>query len=187
LHAANYRATENGKSMIKLSGERRDHKTKNKNDYQRKRADPGRWLYQSLCVQMSKTMYREARDSKTLLQHTDFKNNDDMRNHFESQFIEGMNHENYGKGVDRWNIGHRIARAMYDKSNPEDTKRCWRKSNLFPQWEAENKRDQAKLPLDEVLLQIRDCWPSHWNDKLPSKEERVRYNEIARIGKTGQG
>lgn len=61
--------------------------------------------------------------------------------HMESLFTEGMTRDNYGRGPDKWNIGHRIAVCRFSYTSYDDPqfKICWGLDNLFPQWEVDNK------------------------------------------------
>jgi len=68
---------------------------------------------------------------------------DQLKQHLEKQFIQGMSWENYGK----WHIDHRIPVAVFNFEKPEDIdfKRCWKLRNLRPLWALENSRKQDKL------------------------------------------
>jgi len=95
-----------------------------------------------------------------------FKTNAEVAAHFESTFEPWMSHENYGayhSGDDynvKWNIGHRIPKAAYDHSNPEDVKRCWSRANLFAQCARENAESQDKAPIE--VNQLKSVWPTGW-------------------------
>ncbi len=66
----------------------------------------------------------------------------DLINHLESQFREGMAWENYGKGG--WHIDHKFPVSWWKFRTPEDEdfKRCWALKNLQPLWEKENLSKQ---------------------------------------------
>jgi hypothetical protein len=166
-----YYQTDKGKATTKRSND-------DPRRYTRCRSNPSKWLWHNLAIKIGKTLVRENRDSKTVMSFTDFQGRDDMRAHFENQFdtANGMSWENYGKGEAKWNIGHRIAKAMYDKSSAEDTRRCWTRDNLFPQWETENMALSVKLPDIVGLIQLVPSWPVAWKNTLP-RGDRVRELE----------
>ena len=146
-------------------------KARNARQYAKRRNDPIRWLWEKLFKKMNEMMTNPDRESGTVFKFTEFASRDDMILHFQHQFTPGMTTSNHGRGSDKWNIGHRIARAMYDKTNEEDQRRCWSKANLFPQWETENVREGVRLPNAQALLALRGVWPVAWNDQLPNKEQ----------------
>jgi hypothetical protein len=59
---------------------------------------------------------------------------EELKNHLESRFIDGMNWDNYGK----WHIDHIRPCARFDLSNPEEQHKCFHFSNLQPLWEKDN-------------------------------------------------
>lgn len=63
---------------------------------------------------------------------------DDFRKYLESKFEPGMNWENYGHGVEKWNIDHIEPLSKADLSNPEIQKRLSHYTNLKPMWHIEN-------------------------------------------------
>jgi hypothetical protein len=68
---------------------------------------------------------------------------DELKNHLEKQFTEGMSWDNYGE----WWIDHIIPQSVfnYEDVNHVDFKRCWALSNLQPMWRIENIRKSNKL------------------------------------------
>lgn len=62
----------------------------------------------------------------------------DLKNHLESLFTEGMNWDNYGKYG--WHIDHIIPRSklIYDSENHPNFKICWSLNNLQPLWRTDN-------------------------------------------------
>jgi len=75
-----------------------------------------------------------------------------LKQHLESQFKEGMSWGNYGK----WHLDHRVPIAVHNYEKPEDIdfKRCWSLTNFQPLWAKENKIKNAKLevPFQSSLL-----------------------------------
>lgn len=63
---------------------------------------------------------------------------DDFRKYLESKFEPGMNWENYGNGIEKWNIDHIEPLSKADLSNPEIQKRLSHYTNLKPMWHIEN-------------------------------------------------
>lgn len=145
------------------------------------KVDPVRVLDMKLCT-LVRFGLKDGRDSKTVREHTGFSSAQDVHDHLQSLLEPGMTMHNHGKGEDKWHIGHRIARALYDFSIKEDVRRAWSKSNIFPQWERENLSEGVNLPDDASLLELRTIWPSAWNDKLPNKEDRIVLERRARLG-----
>jgi hypothetical protein len=70
---------------------------------------------------------------------------EELKNHLENQFKEGMSWENYGE----WNIDHIIPISAFDITSAEDIdfKRCWDLSNLQPLWARDNFSKRASLPM----------------------------------------
>jgi len=58
----------------------------------------------------------------------------ELKNYLESQFIEGMNWENYGK----WHIDHIKPCASFDLNIIEEQHKCFHFSNLQPLWAKDN-------------------------------------------------
>jgi len=61
----------------------------------------------------------------------------------ESQFVDGMCWENYGK----WHVDHIIPVSFFVFDSPCDVefKMCWRLENLQPLWAKDNLRKSAKV------------------------------------------
>ncbi len=65
----------------------------------------------------------------------------ELKKHLESQFIYGMNWDNYGA----WHIDHRIPCALFDLSKESEQRKCFNFSNLQPLWAIENIRKNKFL------------------------------------------
>jgi hypothetical protein len=63
-------------------------------------------------------------------------NIDQLKNHLESQFTEGMSWLNYGK----WHIDHIKPCASFDLSKPKEQRKCFNYINLQPLWAEDNLR-----------------------------------------------
>lgn len=129
----------------------------------KRKADPGKYLGDRIRHGLTPILNGSTNVSRVVFKYTSFKSGAAVRRHFERQFGEsGMSWSNYGTGSDKWSVGHRIARAQYDESNPEDFRRCWSKKNLFPQWWSENMLLWTALPSPEVLAELADVHPIAW-------------------------
>jgi len=71
----------------------------------------------------------------------------DLRDHLESQFANGMSWENMGQ----WHIDHIIPRSYFEFTKPSDEgfKQCWALSNLQPLWAKDNLSKGSSLPTGE--------------------------------------
>ena len=67
---------------------------------------------------------------------------ENLKNHLESQFKEGMTWDNYNK--EGWHIDHIKPCACFDLSKPEEQAKCFHYSNLQPLWAEENLKKSAK-------------------------------------------
>jgi hypothetical protein len=68
---------------------------------------------------------------------------DELKQHLEKQFKEGMSWDNYGKNG--WNIDHIIPCAVFDFSDPVEQKQCFHYSNLQPLWWLDNIQKSNKI------------------------------------------
>ena len=103
-------------------------------------------------------------ESAKVKEITGFKNAEDCMNHFRSTYAEGMTDANHGRKG--WNVGHRIAKALYDANSKDDMQRCWHRNNLYAQWELENQQLGTKLPVN--VDELKHIWPLSWGGVLPS-------------------
>lgn len=65
---------------------------------------------------------------------------DEFKTHIESQFIEGMSWENYGRGHGKWALDHIIPVCSVDVFDREQLKKVMHFSNIRPLWSVENSR-----------------------------------------------
>ena len=144
-------------------------------------ADPGRRLELAIAAKVRKMVRGTRIASATVSGIADFDSSSDIRLYFESQFASWMSWSNYGAhevgGPRRWNIGHKIARFHFDAHNPEDVRRCWSKTNLFPQESKENTSMQVKFPSD--LNALRPIWPTDWKAVPPSAADLTSMERAA--------
>ena len=66
----------------------------------------------------------------------------ELRQHLETQFIDGMTWENYGRHG--WHIDHIRPCASFDLTDPEQQRQCFHYTNLQPLWAVDNIRKGAK-------------------------------------------
>jgi len=164
--------SERGKAMLSEASRRH---------YEKKKSDPAWALDHKLCT-LVRFGLKKRFDSQTVRECTEFGSADDVFAHISLHLQAGMTMQNHGRGVDKWHIGHRIARAMYDHSILDDVKRCWSKANIRPQWEPENLHMSIRLPCDQELIELRSYWPTSWNDQLPCAVRRLELERGARKG-----
>jgi hypothetical protein len=70
----------------------------------------------------------------------------ELLDHLESQFEEGMTWENQGE----WHIDHFKAQSRFDPIIEEEKYKCWHYTNLQPMWASDNiKYNNKKKPGDE--------------------------------------
>ena len=113
-----------------------------------------------------------------------FKDNAAAMEHFEQQFEPWMTHENYGKHLSnhgygqRWNIGHKIPTAAYNRDDPTEVAKAYAPENLFPQDAKQNAESGATVHLysDEELLALQHVWPSGVLSVANLREVCVRNN-----------
>lgn len=67
----------------------------------------------------------------------------ELRDHLESQFKDGMTFDNYGRGG--WHIDHIKPCTSFDLSDPEQQRECFHYTNLQPLWEKENLSKGSKI------------------------------------------
>ena len=73
----------------------------------------------------------------------------ELLDHLESQFEEGMTWENQGE----WHIDHIKAQSRFDPTIEEEAYMCWHYTNLQPMWSSENiSWGNKKKPGDEFVI-----------------------------------
>ena len=127
-------------------------------------------------------------DSVSAMEATGCASTAELRAHLESTFEPWMNWTNQGThkaggNSGTWQIGHRLACAFYDHSNPTDVTRCWHKANFFAQDSDENHALSVKMPDDAVLERLRalDLLPSAWKGIVPPVAQRAEMERLARL------
>lgn len=107
----------------------------------RRRQDPDFRLRVNFGRQMSFCLHggKQSRSWLTFVSYT----MEDLRQHLEGLFREGMNWNNYGSssGATKWwTVDHIRPVSTFDFSSPNDEqfKECWALANLQPLWSSEN-------------------------------------------------
>ena len=125
---------------------------------------------EKLMNRLSNSMYHmllgDHRGAKSIPKLGTFSDNEDVEAHFRSTFEPWMKMSNQGKyrlgdGYNqKWNIGHRLPKAIFDPSNEADLKSCWDRRNLYAQCARANVEAKDRLVLsDEELLKLKPLWP----------------------------
>lgn len=98
---------------------------------------------------------------------------DELKNHIEKLFEEGMTWENYGV----WHIDHAIPQSKfnYDNINSEEFKLCWSLDNLKPTWgkvnlTKNNELSYLTLPMIKELNKLNINVKVNYKTVLISKE-----------------
>jgi hypothetical protein len=130
-----YRESEAGKAKIKAADKNRYHN------------DPVFKLHKNLSSGFGKWIKGNRKTCRTE-QYVGCTYNE-LLDHLESQFEEGMSWENHGE----WQIDHFKARSRFDPAIEEEKFKCWHYTNLQPMWaEINNSWKDKKKPGDEFVI-----------------------------------
>jgi len=71
----------------------------------------------------------------------------ELKEHLEMQFKDGMIWGNHGYGKDKWHIDHIIPVSLFNITSArcKGFKKCWALENLRPMWQIENMRKSNKI------------------------------------------
>lgn len=180
-----FKASAKGTEQMKRTNRSAAFKASKKKYNEKLKKDQNRWVFEVLQTKVRK-MAKGLVSSSSRVLATIGVDSQTLREHLESTWPDdgSMNWNNYGYGKGKWNIGHRIAKAMYDASHEEDVKRCWSLCNLFAQDHMQNRKLGVKLPAYPELLSLQHVWPSAWNDSLPTPSQIAVYESNAQFNKT---
>lgn len=79
-----------------------------------------------------------------------------LKQHLEDQFTEGMSWDNYGQGKRKWEMDHIVPIKYFDLSDSFQQQLCFHHSNLQPLWWEDNKRKSGKITSQvKQLLNIK--------------------------------
>jgi hypothetical protein len=68
-----------------------------------------------------------------------------LKSYLESKFQTGMSWDNYGFGMDKWNIDHILPCASFDLIQESEQRKCFHYTNLQPLWQKENLSKKDKI------------------------------------------
>ena len=126
---------------------RENHLEKSRKNYRRSSSKRLSTFKGKLNSRMSVLIYQAIRKNKAgkhwgdLVEYT----LNDLKQHLEKQFKNGMNWEEFMKG--NIHIDHKIPKSVFNYTKPEhiDFKKCWSLSNLQPMWAKDNLFKHTKL------------------------------------------
>lgn len=75
----------------------------------------------------------------------------ELKQHFESKFQQGMSWDNYGYGKDKWVIDHIKPICLFDRLDKDDLKRASHYSNLQPLWYFQNEAKSNNYDPDHPM------------------------------------
>tara|TARA_X000000368_G_scaffold200014_1_gene157927 strand:+ start:310 stop:1203 length:894 start_codon:yes stop_codon:yes gene_type:complete len=164
-----WKNTATGKKSLELAAEKHAKSDKTKIS----RARNNKKLMNKLSVSLHSMLGVSKRSAHRIRNLGTFVDNDDVTNHFTSTFQDWMTIENHGKYRkgdayrSKWNIGHRLPKAIFDATNVDDLKKCWSRDNLFAQCAKENVEQQHGMFTSDVeLLLLKHIWPKAANNDL---------------------
>lgn len=133
-------------------------------------------------TQVSNTLVKmligKRRSSETVFKWTGFQDVDDLVEHLQALFKEGMTLENYGSV---WHIEHRVAKCWYSKSE-EDIRRCWSRRNVVPEFASDNWKKGITI-IDSICHSVGSMhWPEGWLGVLPPPSQRPEMYAKVRNG-----
>jgi len=81
-------------------------------------------------------------------------NKEQLKQHLESKFTEGMNWSNYGngwhgRGMSEWHVDHIRPCASFDMSKKSEQFKCFNYKNLQPLWATENRIKSDKYEIKQ--------------------------------------
>ena len=169
---AKWEKSKKGKLYRKKVSKTKEHISwRRKREKKRYAEDAGYRLVKTMRARMRETLIG-TRYSASFFRLTDFKDQGDFVA-FLTPLAEkkGWTMEQYAK---KWQVDHTIACFWYDFTNEDEIRRCWARPNLDPMTTKENQVKNMWLPDHDVLVPLRDFWPSSWKGVPPSKEEEKR-------------
>lgn len=93
----------------------------------------------------------------------------ELRDHLESLFTEGMTWDNYGlKG---WVIDHVIPSIFFDAYDYTEIRMCWRLDNLRPMWNKKNVEKSDKMMLWGKEINAKNYSINRYDDNKEKKKE----------------
>ena len=176
---AKFKTTESGKKVAARYNASSKGKISAKKRYTNLMSDPGKKMMRAMSNRAQRMMRLHGTESASFERITGMSKLD-FRMHMESTFVGTMSWENFGSGIGKWNVGHRIAVAMFDYNDMDEVQKCWNRNNLFAQWHIENSELSVKLP--DNLESMKALWPVGWRGVLPVGQRRIEIETAARNG-----
>ena len=68
----------------------------------------------------------------------------ELRLYIEAQFKLGMTWDNWGRGLGKWNIDHKLPCCSFNLLDPQQQKICFNYKNLQPLWWEENRAKEKE-------------------------------------------
>ena len=136
----------------RIAGEKRRLWENNK-----KKTDPSFKLLKRMRVRTRKVLkgiYKEGKvwngERLNIFEKLGIKSGQELRDHIEALWEEGMNWDNYGLGKGFWVVDHHIPIKYWKNNfdllnNLEIQRKCFGKENLKPMWWVDNAHKAAKL------------------------------------------
>tara|TARA_R110002153_G_scaffold90487_4_gene221010 strand:- start:685 stop:2094 length:1410 start_codon:yes stop_codon:yes gene_type:complete len=127
----------------------------------KKKTDPAFKLLKRMRVRTRKVLkgiYKEGKNWNgkrlSIFEKLGVKSGQELREHIEARWQEGMNWDNYGVGKGFWVVDHDTPIAYYKNNfdllnDIEIQKKCFGKENLKPMWWVDNAHKAAKLNYNE--------------------------------------
>lgn len=116
--------------------------------YQKQKLDPQKRIKRVIGSKISLALSRRGGSKNGLSSFDDILpyTVEELKNHLESLFEEGMSWDNYGKGDDCWHIDHKIPDSWFNYKSPNDEEfqNSWSLKNLKPMWQKENLKKRNK-------------------------------------------
>ena len=142
---------ENNKERLKEKAKKNREKNENKRR-DRYKSTPSLRLNSSISVSIrrslkSKNLSKNGRHWEDLVSYTI----QELKDHLESLFTEGMTWENYG--YYGWHVDHVIAKSFFVFTSTDDVefKYCWSLDNLQPLWAPDNFSKGSKVILISLI------------------------------------
>tara|TARA_B100002019_G_scaffold231003_1_gene204515 strand:- start:405 stop:971 length:567 start_codon:yes stop_codon:yes gene_type:complete len=107
-----------------------------KENWEKIRSDPRRKVRKSQAKRIKKALERAGSEKKLSTLKYVGCNANELKEHIEGQFKEGMSWDNYG--LYGWHIDHIVPLAQFDLLDLEEQKKAFHYTNLQPLWAEEN-------------------------------------------------
>lgn len=154
-----YKKTESGKEKRKESQDKYAHSEKRRMyirgwESNKRKNNLEYHLHQIISHQISSRI-KSKKNNRSIFNFVSF-TIEDLKEHLEKQFVDGMTWDNYGE----WHIDHIIPVSVFNLNDENNIKKCWSIRNLRPLWKKDNIIKKDKIILEEIeKYQIIDLLP----------------------------